>query len=358
VTDPCPHAAGCGGCDWPHVRPDSGGPLKALAASEAAARFPEIAEYLLHAPVKISPLAYRLRARLHWDPHHQKLGFYAPRSWDVIAIPSCHILSPRLMAAIDSLTAGLGDSCPEPVDLEWIEDLEGDSAVAALRPARTGQQVISPDWVPSANSVSGVVTGFHQLSRTGQLGRTWGATGVTMRLPVPLEVPVGTFFQGNRHVMRWLFRRVEGLVGPESVATWDLYAGAGLLAAAAHCASQRALQLVEPHRPAARAAQRNLPAARVAIGNTAERYLSRTRDLSTDGIVLTDPPRAGLSQQVRDRLAGWHPDRILMLGCDPSTWARDAGFLTDHGYRIDHIELVDLFPLTHHIEIIALLKAE
>jgi tRNA/tmRNA/rRNA uracil-C5-methylase (TrmA/RlmC/RlmD family) len=45
-----------------------------------------------------------------------------------------------------------------------------------------------------------------------------------------------------------------------------------------------------------------------------------------------------------------------MLGCDPATWARDAGSLSDHGYRPAVVEIFDLFPSTHHLEILALME--
>jgi 23S rRNA (uracil1939-C5)-methyltransferase len=45
-----------------------------------------------------------------------------------------------------------------------------------------------------------------------------------------------------------------------------------------------------------------------------------------------------------------------MLACDPATWARDTGFLIERGYRLAHVEVVDLFPSTHHIEVIAVLE--
>jgi len=358
ISDPCPHAAQCGGCDWPHVDPESGSRLKAHAAAEAAGRFPELAERLAAAQVRISPLGYRLRARLHWNPQNNLLGFYEPRTWNTVDIPSCRLLSPRLMASLEGLSLALSETCPEPVDLEWLEDLEGTTAVAALRPSRAGPQVIGSSWVPSEHRSRGFVDGFHLLSQSGQPTAVWGMESVTMRLRAHLEVPIGAFFQVNRHLLRWLFRRLEELSGPDPVPTWDLYAGVGLLAAAANCAAPRPLHLVEPHRPAARAAQRNLPAARVAVGRTAEAYLGRARNLHTEALVLVDPPRSGLSPQLRHQLAGWHPDRILGLACDPATWARDTTFLIDRGYRLEHVELIDLFPLTHHVEVLALLHTE
>jgi 23S rRNA (uracil1939-C5)-methyltransferase len=357
VADPCPHSPACGGCDWPHVDPDSGGQLKAHAAAESAGRFPELAERLATAPVRISPLAYRIRARLHWDPETSRLGFYEARSWLVSEIPSCRILSPRLMASIEALAGALAESCPEAVDLEWLEDLDGSTAVAALRPARNGPQVVSPRWVPHEALLSNTVAGFHLLAASGQPQPVWGAEGVTMRLPVPLEVPIGAFFQTNRHLMRWLFRRVEELAEPDPTPTWDLHAGVGFMAAAAASAASRPLHLVEPHRAAARAAQGNLPGARITVGRTAEAYLNRARDLPRNALVIVDPPRAGLSPQLRHRLSGWHPKRILTIGCDPATWARDTAFFSERGYRLEHLELVDLFPSTHHVEVIGILEA-
>jgi tRNA/tmRNA/rRNA uracil-C5-methylase (TrmA/RlmC/RlmD family) len=64
-----------------------------------------------------------------------------------------------------------------------------------------------------------------------------------------------------------------------------------------------------------------------------------------------------MTPELRRRLAGWHPERILMLACDPATWGRDTSYLVDRGYLLSHVELVDLFPSTHHVEILAVLES-
>jgi tRNA/tmRNA/rRNA uracil-C5-methylase (TrmA/RlmC/RlmD family) len=184
----------------------------------------------------------------------------------------------------------------------------------------------------------------------------WGATEVRIALPIPLIVPIGSFFQGNRFLIDPLFRRVAELIGGDPTPVFDLHAGVGFLAAAARFAAERDLTLVEPYREAAMAAGRNLPGAQVVV-NTAEAFVTDAGDLPVDSLVITDPPRAGLSKDLRVRLARWKPQRILMLGCDPATWARDAGFLSDHGYRPEVVEIFDLFPSTHHVEILALLES-
>jgi tRNA/tmRNA/rRNA uracil-C5-methylase (TrmA/RlmC/RlmD family) len=356
LQDPCPQTGVCGGCDWPHVDPGAGADLKAAAAAEAARAFPDLASRIASAPIHRSEGGYRLRARLHWDAGQSRLGFYEHRSNTVASIDSCRILSPRLMQALPVLTDALAHRCTDQADVEWLEGSETDDTVAALRPARGGPREIDPNWVPGPEDASSVVSGFHHLSRAGRLSQTWGASEVRIDLPIPLGVPIGSFFQGNRHLIVPLFRRVAELVGSEPAPVFDLHAGVGYLAAAARFAVERDLTLVEPHRDAALAAARNLPGARVISGSTAEAFVNDAGVLPPEALVITDPPRTGLSKVLRRHLALWQPHRILMLGCDAATWARDAGFLSEHGYRPQVVEIFDLFPSTHHLEILALLE--
>jgi len=356
MVEPCPQTGFCGGCDWPHIDPIEGAPLKAAAAAEAARAYPELASLIADAPIHTSPPGYRLRARLHWDPGSQRLGFFEERSRKVAAIDGCRILSPQLLNALPLLCRSLSQRCPVPVDVEWLEGTDPARAVAALRRAKGGPRRFDASWVPTQRQVGSVLAGFHALSSDGQPGRGWGATEVVFDLPIPLTVPIGSFFQGNRHLLATLFDRVAELAGDRRDPVFDLHAGVGFLAAAARSAGERELNLVEPHRPAARAASSNLPEARVAVGETAEAFVGGAETLPSRALVITDPPRTGMSSTLLDHLVDWRPKRILMLGCDPATWARDAGFLSSHGYRPVEIELFDLFPHTHHLEILALME--
>jgi 23S rRNA (uracil1939-C5)-methyltransferase len=353
---PCRHAARCGGCDWPHVDHERGAALKLAAVAEAIRGSSALADRLRSAPIRSSPLAYRLRARLHWDPARRTLGFFEERSRQVSAIPDCRVVSSRLGRAIEPLERALTGRCPAAVDLEWLEDLDGGRAVAGLRPTGHDAAAVRPDWLPPPEALPGVVEGMHTVSASGEITSGWGDQGVVMALPVSLFVPIGSFFQGNRHLAGWLFDRVVELSGSRPVPTWDLHAGVGFLAAAAWHAAARELHLVEPSRPSAGAARRNLPEARVAVG-TAEAVLAHAGSLPAESLVLTDPPRAGISPELRRRLAGWHPERIVMLACDPATWGRDTSYLVNRGYLLTHLELVDLFPSTHHVEILAVLES-
>lgn len=353
LSHPCPHADDCGGCDWPQVDPRAGAALKVEVAAEAAGRFPEIADRLRSASITNSPPGYRLRSRLHWDPDTSVLGFYGPRSWQVSPITHCRIISPSLVERLPMLIEMLTEHCPIPVDLEVLEG--DDSTVAALRTARGGPKSIPAHCVPPTANCPGF-DGFHRLTKSSQILPGWGREHVCMELPVRLEVPIGSFFQGNRHLVLWLFERIAALIGSGDEGVVDLHGGVGFLAAAAQSAGREDLTVVEPHRGAAAAAQRNLPDARV-IASSAEAFLEQHSDLEPRAVAITDPPRSGMTPDLRRRMTDWRPDRVLMLGCDPATWSRDAADLIEHGYALAHLELVDLFPLTHHVEVLAVLES-
>lgn len=353
LPEPCPHAPVCGGCDWPFVDPAMGAELKRDVAAESAGRFLELAEMLRQAPVQASPGAYRLRNRLHWDPKRRALGFYGFRSWHVASIEHCRIISPSLIALLPVLGRALRDRCPHPVDIEVIEGADG--TVAALRPGRAGPRTVPASALPKRDDCPGV-DGFHRLDGSPSVQRGWGRDSVRMDLPVALEVPVGSFFQGNRHLLRWLFDTVAALIGPGPEPVFDLHAGVGFLTAAAQTAGRSELTAVEVHRQAAAAAGRNLPDAHV-VASTAEAFVGTDPELPTNAVLITDPPRSGMSRELRAAIGSWRPRKVVMLGCDPATWSRDAAELLQSGYRLLHLELADLFPFTHHIEVLAVLES-
>ncbi len=197
LQDPCPQTGICGGCDWPHVDPDAGADLKAAAAAEAARAFPDLADRIASAPIHRSEGGYRLRSRLHWDAGQKRLGFYEHRSHKVASIESCRILSPRFMRVQPKLTHVLAKTCPTNVDLEWLEGTGADDTIVALRPTQGGPKKIDAASVPGPDDLNSVLAGFHTLSKAGRIDRGWGATEVRIELPIPLEVPIGSFFPGQ-----------------------------------------------------------------------------------------------------------------------------------------------------------------
>ena len=340
--DPCPVAGACGGCDLAHLRraatPEV---LRSAAIGSLRHAPPALADAVREAPVRLSELGWRLRARLHWDPARSVLGFRGARSHEVVAIAPCRVVSPLLLRALPEVAGALSRAAAGEGELEWIEDLAGDKAVAGWRGTA----------VPGGPL--GGLAGFHPIATDGAIvPGGWGETGVEMRLPVSLRVPVGVFFQGNRHLVPGLFNRMAGMVrAAQPVRVVDLYGGVGFLAAAARHGGATDVTVVEASRPAASAARLNLPGVKVTTG-TAEAYLAAPGS-AAGSLAIVDPPRTGLSRWAADGLLRWRPERIVLLACDAARFGRDGGRLLAGGYSLESVELWDLFAGSHHVEILA-----
>ena len=137
---------------------------------------------------------------------------------------------------------------------------------------------------------------------------------------------------------------------------WDLYSGAGLFAAFLGEAVGTdgeviAVESAPAADKAARRALHDLPQVALDLADVA-RWLP-TAPGRPDGVVL-DPPRAGAGRDVLEAVTERAPDRIVYVACDPVALGRDTAILADLGYRLTSARAFDAFPMTHHLEIVAL----
>ena len=72
-------------------------------------------------------------------------------------------------------------------------------------------------------------------------------------------------------------------------------------------------------------------------------------------VIITDPPRAGMHEDVTKKILEIEPNRIVYVSCNPSTQARDLQLL-DSKYKVIKVQPVDMFPQTHHVENVVLLE--
>jgi tRNA/tmRNA/rRNA uracil-C5-methylase (TrmA/RlmC/RlmD family) len=73
-------------------------------------------------------------------------------------------------------------------------------------------------------------------------------------------------------------------------------------------------------------------------------------------LVAVDPPRAGLSAELRSAIVDSPVPRLLYVSCDPATWARDAAAFEQSGLRLVRFEPFDFYPHTHHVEVLSLFE--
>jgi len=162
-----------------------------------------------------------------------------------------------------------------------------------------------------------------------------------------------SFFQGNRFLVAALVDAVTRQVG-DGGEILDLYAGVGLFSVPLAAMGHLEVTAVEGDRAGGADLRENARALEPrlkAVVSGVEEYLAR-RD-SAPATVIADPPRTGMSKDVREGLARLAPGRIVYVSCDPPTLARDARRLLDGGYRLTSLGAFDLFPNTPHVESLA-----
>ena len=174
-------------------------------------------------------------------------------------------------------------------------------------------------------------------------------------------LPTSGFFQVSTHAAEALVAEVLEAAGEvDGRLVWDLYAGVGLLALPLARAGAEVLA-IEGNPAAVAAARVNAEENELAItveeGDVHEALRDRAREgvLDLPDVVVLDPPRTGVGRGPLEDLAALAPPRIVLVACDPASLARDARVLAGAGYRLDRVQPLDLFPMTHHVEAVATL---
>jgi tRNA/tmRNA/rRNA uracil-C5-methylase (TrmA/RlmC/RlmD family) len=172
-------------------------------------------------------------------------------------------------------------------------------------------------------------------------------------------VPADTFWQVHPAAADTLAAAVVELLAPRPAErAWDLYGGVGLFAAALAPALDATgrITVVEADARAAGAAVRNLRdlTTVTVLRSDVARALANPRWRAVDLVVL-DPPRTGAGREVVSSMIARSPRAVAYVACDPAALARDVRTFRDHGWRLAELRAFDLFPMTHHVECVALL---
>jgi tRNA/tmRNA/rRNA uracil-C5-methylase (TrmA/RlmC/RlmD family) len=173
----------------------------------------------------------------------------------------------------------------------------------------------------------------------------------------PFEVADGGFWQVHPGAPEALVGAVlEALAPQPGESALDLYAGVGLFSRFLQEAvgPDGRVRAVEGDAGAVRQALRNCPGLRATAGDVGA-VLSASYDEPFDLVVL-DPPRVGAKRQVVEQVVDRRPRAVAYVACDPAALARDVATFAEHGYGLSSLRAFDLFPMTHHVECVALLE--
>jgi tRNA/tmRNA/rRNA uracil-C5-methylase (TrmA/RlmC/RlmD family) len=340
VERPCPRSGPgrCGGCDWQHVAPAAQRELKATVVREQLARLAGLTDVdVTVEELPGGPLRWRSRARFAVD-RSGAAGLRRHRSHDVVVLDDCPITVETGARAV------LGQRWPGAGAVDVSVDSTG--AVTTTRLDRRGHPTSSRVVRPGGDLPEEPATRAERHAG----GRDW-------------EVEGTGFWQVHPAAADALVAAVAGFAEVRPGETvLDLYAGVGLFggALAPAAGAEGRVVCVESDEAACAAADVNLaglPQAEVWQGDVdAEGLGELLAELgSGPDVVVLDPPRAGAGPAVSRLLAATGARAVVYVACDPAALARDVAAFGDAGYRLAAVRGFDAFPMTAHVECVALL---
>ncbi len=329
-TPSCSHRRnGCGGCDWMHLQPEAQLDAKVEIVRESLRRIgrldPAVVDGLVRRGAAVSPFGYRTTIRVVGGPNGA-VGYRAQGSNDIIEVTSCPIATSKLSRLLSVIEADEG-------------------AELTLR-ASVATGAITAIWDKKyRKSIRGVPPKVH----IGE--RAWLTEHVAGR---DLRVSAGSFFQSGVQAAELLVAAVRAAAPELATARHgvDAYGGVGLFAATAMEAVEH-VTVIESSKSACLDAEHNLAGRSASVVRAdVSGWSAPTGDGPTPpvDVVVADPARSGLGKPGVAALAAAGAPVLVLVSCDPVSLARDISMLAEAGYVPERVEVLDLFPNTHHVE--------
>ncbi len=352
TTPFCPNYIACGGCEWQHIAYSAQLEYKRRILEDTLRHLGGLKDITV-SPCIPSPLqlGYRSRVRLHWQDK-VGLGYYKPKSHEVIPIETCPLLTEGINACLQRLSAYLRS---HPLKgLNEMQIMEGtDSQVIITLLFKFWPK--SHDWIKDIEKIGAagmvVVAGDRRQTIYGRDYANIAIDGWNFK------AAAGSFFQANIGLLPVMSR--EMIKPVESGATGaELYSGVGVFSLPLSRQMGK-LMTVEWNRRATADVQANFIANK--IKNVAVYALSAENGLTLlssrnfrPDLIAADPPREGMSEAVRREILKLSPRQIIYISCNPATLARDLKTISaENIYRLMEIQPLDMFPHTSHIEAIS-----
>jgi 23S rRNA (uracil1939-C5)-methyltransferase len=340
VEPQCAHFEVCGGCTLQHVAPEAQTRAKQKAVLDAVRRIGKVDAELRVDEAWTGP-AYGYRSRVRWAlAPGPTLGFRASggRRRDVVEIDDC----PVLVAPLRQAMATLRESVGKVTAIDEIDAVASDLRALVRLPSRVGK---------SARPASGTDVELVQEKSRRTLPITDGHG--------PLELSPGVFAQasylGNTALVGYVAELLDA--GGPARSLLELYSGSGNLTRVLAPRAPGGVLAVEGDGGAVRLAKR---ADRENVRLEAAPVEAALRHVLEGGwrpdVVVANPPRPGLSEEAADAVVRLAPERMIYVSCDPATFSRDLARLAPV-LAPRRLRLFDLYPQTHHAEVVCLLES-
>ena len=391
IQAPCSYFGICGGCQWQQVTYKRQLEYKRGHVEEALSHIGSLSGIEVRDPLPSDkPFAYRNKMEFSfsdrsWLPHPPSplappakfaLGLHVPGTFDKILDMEACLLQPERGNAIlrevkrfaaESGLPAYGIKSHEGfwrflalrysthLDQWMVNLVTSEKRRDALLPLAQRLTTLFPDVKTVVNNITSrkasIAVGEEEVLLTGT-GTIQDRIG-----PCTFQISANSFFQTNSLGAEKLYGKVvefAGLKGRETVL--DLYSGTGTIPIFLADSAKRVIgmEIVESAVLDARrnCRQNGIENCEFILGDIRE-SLSLLR--FQPEVMIIDPPRAGMHQDVLCRVLEIGAERIVYVSCNPATLARDLGQMKEH-YEILEIQPVDMFPQTYHIECVAKLR--
>ena len=390
IAPDCPQFHKCGGCVFRHIDYAEECRIKAQIVTDAFSRIGHITPREI-LPILAAENLTGCRNKAQYpcgtlpDSGKTCFGFYAPRSHRLIPVTDCK-LQPPVFGKIVRQCADMLNSAEYAAIAPYNEE-SGQGVLRHLylrRGYHSGEIMVCFVSARKSKKITGL---FRQMGealttqipeiRSVMLNVNAAKTNVILgsetlclsgapRISdtlcgVPVTLSPQSFYQVNTAQAERLFAAAKAFAQPEKhELLLDLYCGAGAIGLSMADAAGKIVgvevvpQAIEDAREnAIRAGIDNAEFFAGDAGQIAAKFAAQ--NLSPDIIVL-DPPRKGCDSVTLDACIQMAPTRIVMISCNPATAARDAAYLSAHGYFAEKLQPADLFPRTGHVECVVLMS--
>ncbi len=347
---PSPRASGegdqggvrCGGCQWQHISYAAQCEFKTQIVRDQFARVAKIPN---------APVLPILPARNEWFYRNNMQYVVNENGALCLRAPDSHTLVPIRVCFIQD----------EPIgDMFKTLELDPESfdGVTLRAGENTNEKFIilesdDPE-TPEIETDQAVSIAFRSGDTTVPiLGNEFLYEKIGARV---FRISPNSFFQVNSAMAETLVAHVTEFLAPRADdILLDAYGGVGLFGLSL---ARNVLRVIEMEENPialedAQANAQDMDNVQFHVGRVETILPTLNSDIT---IAVIDPPRAGMERAALDALAAKKPRAIAYVSCDTATLARDVARFIEHGYRLERVQPVDLFPQTHHIECVTLLR--
>lgn len=310
-----------------------------------------------------------------------KIGFYAPRSHNIINNDKCYIqheINEEIVKAVreyinENDISVYDESKHKGVIRHILTKVGYSTNEIMVCVVINGKKLPHKDKflekITQIEGMTSVSINFNNKKTNVILGdktiTIWGKDVITDYIgDLKFEISPLSFFQVNPIQTNVLYDKAlefAQLDGDETV--WDAYCGIGTISLflASKAKKVYGVEIIEPAIEDARknAIRNNINNVEFFVGKAEEVIPEQynKNNIKAD-VMVVDPPRKGCDEKLLDTIIDMQPKRVVYVSCDPATLARDIKYLAEKGYTVDKIQPVDMFGWTTHVEVVTVLERQ